>query len=253
MRRVFFSIVLIFMVFSGNAQTEKIRDGHFVIKYDKDVEPYAIAGARILNFTWDRLDELGFKPPGKFEFRLVKSQRTLLGINTAKKLIVLEYTTLDPTKIRANNVFGLCHEMGHWCMLSITPTKKNNWMTKEYRESWADYFGISMAGLLYEKQGLDVWPIPYNYLAWHAETRAQVKDDDDKYGHFISAIFWEKLVNEKGMDKIPSFFRQLKSNKVKNPDADKKFRAELIQFGVSNDLLDYFDLNKQYLIDIIKK
>ena len=121
-------------------------------------------------------------------------------------------------------------------------------MTKEYRESWANYFGISMAGLLHEKQGLDVWPIPYNYLAWYADTQVQVKDDDDKYVYFISALFWEKLVNEKGMNKIPSFFRQLKSSGVKNPDAVKKFRAELVKFGVSDDLLDYFDLNKQYLI-----
>jgi len=255
MRKILFSIVLIFMVFSTIAQTEKITSGHFEIKYDKDVELYALASARTLSFVWDRLDELGFKPPQKVKFYLKKSKKNKnrLSINTYAntKKITLEYTTLDPSKIGANFVYGLCHEMGHLSMSNMTPNR--NRITKDNREGWADYFGMSMARLLHEKYGLDVWPISYNYLARLVESanrRTQVleKGEGDNYGFFISAIFWEKLVNEKGMDKIPYFFGQLKSNRVITLESDQKFRAELVKFGVSDDLLSFFDQNKQYLI-----
>ena len=71
---------------------------------------------------------------------------------------------------------------------------------------------------------------------------------DDVSASYISDFFWKKLVEEKGMDKLPFFFRQIKSNRVRNPDADKKIRAELVKFGITNGLLDYFDQNKQHLI-----
>ena len=64
----------------------------------------------------------------------------------------------------------------------------------------------------------------------------------------ISVFFWEKLVYEKGMDKIPFFFNQIKSNRVSNPNADEKFRTELVKSDVTNDFLDYFDQNRKYLI-----
>ena len=253
LQKVFFSTVLIFMVFSGIAQVEKIRDGHFVVKYDNKDEMYALGSARILNFVWDKLDEQGFNPPQKVKFNLKKSKKTRnrLVINTYFKKITLEYTSLDPSIIRANFVYGLCHEMGHLCMSNMSPNR--NKFTKDNREGWADYFGISMARLLHDNYGLDIWPIPYNYLAQHAEstnrrTPVLEKGEGNNYGFYISAIFWEKLVNEKGMDKIPFFFIQLKSSRVKHSDANQKFRAELVKFGVSDNLLVFFDKNKQHLI-----
>jgi len=153
--------------------------------------------------------------------------------------------------IRANFVYGLCHEMGHLCMSEMSPNR--NKFTKDNREGWADYFGISMARLLHEKYGIDVWPIPYDYLAQHTEftnrrTPILEKGEGNNYGFYISSIFWEKLVIEKGMNTIPFFFRQLKSNRGSKFDADLKFRAELVKLGVSDDLLVFFDKNKQHLI-----
>ena len=240
------------MAFSGSAQTEKITNGHFEIKYDKDVEPYAIASARILNFTWNKLDELGFKPPKKIKFNLVKSDRDMLYTDKNKPIITLEYTSLDWSKNRPNYVYGLCHEMGHVCMFHITPNK-NNWMTLDYREAWAHYLGKSMIVSLYEKFGVDVWHTPYNYLvqlteSLNIQTQSFEKGEDRFRGFLISVSFWEKLVSEKGMDKIPFFFEQIKSNRVRNPNAVKKFKTELVKFGVSNDILDYFDQNIQHLI-----
>ena len=254
MRKIFFSTVLIFTVFSGIAQTEKIKNGHFEIKYDTEIEPFALASARILNFTWDKLDELGFKPPKKIKFNLVKSDRDMLYVDKDNPIITLEYTSLDWSKTGKNFVYGLCHEMGHVCMFNLTPNK-NNWMTRDYREGWAHCFGESMVVLLYEKFGVDVWHTPYNYLAQMTKsfaairTQAIEKGEGDNPGFFISAFFWEKLVNEKGMDKIPIFFRQIKSRRgVTHPDAVKKIRANLVKFDVSSDLLNYFDQNRKYLI-----
>jgi len=252
MQKVFFSIVLIFMVFSGIAQTEKITNGHFEIKYDKDVEGYALASARILNFTWDKLNELGFKPPNKIKFNLVKSDRDMLFTDKYKPIITLEYTFLDRST-RPNFVYGLCHEMGHVCMFTITPNK-NNWMTLDYREGWAHYFGAHMVVLLYEKFGEDLWYTPYNYLDQLTESISTMREQtfekgEEQYlGILISTSFWEKLINEKGIDEIPSFFRQIKSNRVKNPDAVNKFREELIKFSLSSELLNYFDQNNKHLI-----
>ena len=251
MRNVFLSTVLIFMAFSSIAQTEKMANGHFVIKYEKDVEAYALSCAHILNFVWDKLEELGFNPPKKVQFNLAKSNRDMLFVDKDKPIITLEYTTLDPSKVRANFVYGLCHEMGHLCMFHITPNK-NNWMTRAYREGWADVFGESMTILLREKYGLDVWHIPYDYLArldGYITTRTQAIEIGENISDmFISDIFWQKLVDEKGMDKIPFFFRQIKSNRVRHPDADKKFRAELVKLNISSDLINFFDNNRQHLI-----
>jgi hypothetical protein len=253
MQKIFFSIVLVFMVFSGNSQTKKVRDGNFVIKYDNKDEMYALACARILNFVWEKSDKQGFNLPKKVKFNLKKStkNRNRLVINTYFKKITLEYTSLDPSIIRANFVYGLCHEMGHLCMSEMSPNR--NRFTKDNREGWADYFGISMARLLHEIYGLDVWPIPYNYLAQHAEstnrrTPVLEKGEGNNYGFYISAIFWEKFVNEKEMDIVPTFFRQLRSNQVRSSGANQRFRAELVKLGVSNDLLVFFDKNKQHLI-----
>ena len=252
MRKVFLFTVLVFVVFNSIAQIKKTTKGHFVIRYEKDVETYAMAGANILNFVWDRLDELGFKPPKKIGFNLIKSDKNQLGINTATQIIYLHYTSLDPSKISANFVYGLCHEMGHLGMSNITPN--SDWMTKDYREGWADFFGDNMVALVYEKYGVDAWPNPYNYMA-QMVNRSTDKEQTIKngegalYGFYISVIFWEKLVYEKGMDKIPFFFNQIKSNGVSNPNADKKFRMELVKFEVTNELLDYFEQNREYLIE----
>ena len=252
MRKVFFSIGFIFIVFSGVAQTENKTIEHFIIKYDKDVEEYALSSARILNFVWYRLEELGFKPPKKIKFNLVKSDKNMLFIDRDKPIITLEYTILDPSRIGNNIVYGLCHEMGHLCMFHITPNK-NNWMTLAYREGWANVFGETMTVLIYEKFGIEAWPNPYNYLARLEASYINVRSEAIETGknitdRYISDFFWKKLVNEKGMDKIPFFFRQIKSNKVRNPNADRKFRAELVKLGVTDDLLGYFDHNKQHLI-----
>jgi len=251
MRKVFLSTVLIFSVFYSVAQTEKTKIGHFVIRYDKDVEAYALSSTHILNFVWEKLDELGFKPPKKIKFNLVKSDRNVLFKDRDKPIITLEYTTLDPSKISQNLVYGLCHEMGHLCMFNITPNK-NNWMSIAYREGWANIFGESMTTLLYEKYGLDVWHNPYDYLARlgvYITMRTQaIESGENIPDMFISDIFWKMLVDEKEMDKIPFFFRQIKSNKVRNPNADKKFRAELVKLNVSSDFLNYFDQNKQIMI-----
>ena len=251
MRNFLLFITLTSVVFCSNAQTEKTNNGHFVICYDKDVESYAMASGNILNLVWDRLDEFGFKPPKKVVFNLVKSERNRLFLHKDKPIITLEYISLDPSKVPVNFVYGLCHEMGHVCMFHITPNK-NNWMSLPYREGWADIFGESMTILLDEKFGVDAWPNPYNYLerlAVYTNMRTQAfEKGDDVSASYISDFFWKKLVEEKGMDKMPFFFRQIKSNRVRNPDADKKFRAELVKFGVTDDLLDYFDQNKQHLI-----
>ena len=82
---------LLFMVTNSIAQIKKHRKGHFVVRYEKDVKTYAMAGAHILNFVWDRLDELGFKPPKKMGFYLMKSDKNELAINTATQVIYLQY------------------------------------------------------------------------------------------------------------------------------------------------------------------
>ena len=252
MRKVLFFAILIFMVFNSMAQTEKINNGHFEIRYDKDVKKYALKSARILNFAWDKAEELGFNPPKNMKFNLVKSERKRLFVPKDKTTtIILEYTALDGSEKWINYVYGLCHEMGHVCMFHITP-HKNNWMTTAYREGWAHIFGESMTVLLNEKYGIDVWPNPYDYLArLDSSMTKRAKDIENgkyKLDNVISEVFWKKLVEEKGIDKMPFFFRQIKSNKVGKPFADKKFREELVKLDVSNDLLDYFDKNKQYLI-----
>ena len=250
---MFFSTVLIFIVFSSIAQTEKTKNGHFVIRYDKNVEAYALASATILNFVWDKLKELDFKPPKKVDLFLVKSDRNTLGIHTVKKYIILQYTALDPSITGANYVYGFCHEMGHLCMSNITPND-DNWMTQAYREGWAHVFGEIMSVLLHEKYGVDVWSTPYDYLELNNRNTAKraqsIETSENVSDMFISELFWRKLVDEKGMGKIPFFFRQIKSNKVMPPDADKKFRAELVKLNVSRNLLYYFDQNKQHLIKL---
>jgi len=244
--------MLIFTVFNSIAQTEKIKNGHFTIRYDKDVEAYALSSAQILNFAWDKLNEIGFNPPKNLKFNLIKSKRDILFINGSKLIITLEYTTFDMSKTWKNHVYGLCHEMGHLCMFQII-LNKHNWMTMACREGWAHVLGDSMTVLLHEKYGINIWPTPYDYLsisnAWKSnQTRELAIENDNQADFFISVVFWEKLVEEKGMDMIPYYFRQIKSNRAKKPFSEKKIKEDLVKLGVSSDLLNYFDQNKQYLI-----
>lgn len=155
------------------------------------------------------------------------------------KEITLEYKIMDsfnsPKQGGKNNIYGLCHELGHLCMYNKT-TNKNNWMSYNFRESWADFFGNFVIDSIHSEMGTDFWPNPYNYLEFSGIEYMKKRIDQNNpkiLGFNRSGQFWINLNSIIGFDKMSQIFEQVNFKKVSNPDAKQEFLIALK--AVSND------------------
>ncbi|HEY6913628.1 MAG TPA: hypothetical protein VI413_03045, partial [Paludibacter sp.] len=157
---------------------------------------------------------------------------------------------LAPEKSGYNNVYGLCHEMGHVCMGNITP--HYNWMTNDYSEGWANYFGSLMIEKVYKNLGVQAWPDQHDYLKStglqaflkNIKTNTSSKAKDFWY----CSLFWYNLSSRIGKNNVRNFFYTIQMSDINIRNSDIKFLSLLKQYKLDSDFIEDFQKNKDCLL-----
>ena len=249
--------ILIVLLASGSiyAQVQKKETEHFTARFPAEAEEYAIASLQVLEAAWTFASKNGFYLPDRIKFSIKKSDRNVLYFNRKSlRGISWEYESLadflPPDQGGKNCIYGLCHEIGHLCMYN-TNHNRNSWMSYDYRESWADYFGNIVIDSLYKEHGIDFWPVAHDFNRFAGMDfffKRIAKNNTELQSFNNSGLFWNDLGNEIGFSNIYSFFNSIEAQKVDNPGAKKKFMDVLKLYLERRDLELWFD---QYPEDLI--
>ncbi len=246
---------LLFVFYSTFAQTQKTETEHFKANFNIEIEEYALASLKVLEEAWSIATNNGFYLPERINFSIVASERNALYFNRKNlREITWEYKTkhdfLPPDQSKKNNIYGLCHEIGHLCMYHANHNR-NSWMSYDYRESWADYFANTIIDSLYENIGINFWPEPHNYrkYAGTAFLLERLETDNPDLQNFNQACsFWYELGDSIGFSNLSRFFKSINSQKVDNPGAKEKFAAVLRDY-LEKDQVDEWNFKyAEYLI-----
>lgn len=238
-----------------SGQTKKIETAHFNAKYELEAEEYALASLQILESAWSIAANNGFLLPEKIRFSILRTDRSVLYFNRKNlKEIRLEYSSLTsllpPDESKKNNIYGLCHEIGHLCMYNTTHNR-NNWMSYDYRESWADYFGNFIIDSIYKQFGIDCWPEPHDYRKYSGMEYLiqRIEKNDPKLQSFNKAsLFWHELNLAIGFNNLHGFFEEVNIQKVNNPNAKEKYLEVLSGYLQKSELEEWFQQYADYLI-----
>jgi len=255
------SILFLVIVFSITPQSIgqkiKLETDLFKVEYEKETEKYVLASLKILAFVKVEAIKNGFElKKRKLKFTIKKSNRTSLHIDKKLKGIIWEYKSLHdflpPSQSGKKNIYGLCHEFGHLFMFNLI-NNRNNWMTKEHNEAWADLFGNYMLDLLYKKKGEEIWPESHNYLRSAGlkamGERIVKRIHNSKTKRFETAsLYWLKLNEIIGFKNFSNFFKIIDEEKVKNPEARKKYLTVLKQLKKDFNWNVWFEEYKEVLI-----
>jgi hypothetical protein len=254
------ALILIAMsIMNIHAVTKTITTKDFIVQYEECTENYAKASLNILKAVKNNALKMGFSFPEKIELNIVKSNRTKLYCSSENHdLITWEYKSmndfLSPQKSGYNDVYGLCHEMGHLCMYHIT--SPCNWMTTDYCESWAHYFGSLMIENVYENLGVKAWPDQHDYhkssglqaLLKNIKANTSTKEKD----FFYCSSFWYNLSSQIGEKNVSNFFYTIKMSDINIRNSDIIFISLLNQYKLDPNFIGNFKKNKDCLI-ITKK
>ena len=230
MNRLLILFFLIYCSYAVNGQSKKTETEHFKVKYDIEAEEYVNASLKVLELAWTIAIRNDYKLPDKIKFSVKKTDRSVLYFDR-KSLseITLEYKTMDaflsPNQGGKNNIYGLCHELGHLCMYNST-TNKNNWMSYSFRESWADFWGNTIIDSINAELGTDFWPTPYDYLEFSGGEymTKRIEQNNAKIAEFNKACqFWIDLNTRVGFENMNRIFEKVNQIKVSNPNAKEEF------------------------------
>ena len=230
------------------AQNEKSETEHFKAKYPSEVKVYALASLEVLEAAWTTATRNGYVLPKEIKLSIKKSDRNALYFNRKSlREIVWEYEQisemLPPDQSKKNNIYGLCHEIGHLCMYNTTHNR-NSWMSYDYREAWADYFGNMIVDSLYDEFGIDIWPEPHDYRKYAGIEYliARIEKNSPKLQSFNNAsLFWYELGAELGFSNIQKLFSAINEEKVDNPGALDKFANVLERYLEKPNFQEWFD------------
>lgn len=258
MKRVIWSLYIILLSVTLNGQIKRVETEHFQASYEVEAEKYVLASLEVLELARDLASKTGYDLPDKLQFSVIRSERNVLYFSR-KKLngIIWEYNSMEnflpPGESRKKNVYGLCHEIGHLCMYHIT-NNKNNWMSYDYRESWADFFGNYLIDSVYHYLGADFWPEPHDYresAGMEFFLQRIERDNPELLSFNKSSLFWYELNSKLEFRNMPEFFEKIKNKRVRNPDAKQKYldvlKASLGEDDITawfNDYADYLILDK---------
>lgn len=227
---IFFSLVL-------DGQMKKAETEHFKARFETEAEPYVLAGLELLESVRTIATDNGFYLPDMIRFSVIRSDRNVLYFKKKSlKEIVWEYNDmknfLPPMESGKKNIYGLCHEMGHLCMYN-TNHNRNNWMSYDYREAWADYFGNLMVDSVYDQLGTGFWPDPHDYreysgMDYFAERSSEERPEMRTF--YRAGMFWYELSGMIGFNHINGLFDALEKSNVKNPGAGDKYQEILSRF-----------------------
>jgi len=258
--RIIILVLIAMSILNVQAVKKMITTKDFIVHYEEYTEKYAKASLNILKVVKSNAIKIGFTFPKKIELNIVKSDKEKLYVRGDNpNLITWEFKSMNdflaPKKSGFNNVYGLCHEMGHLCMRNITPIY--NWMTVDYGEGWANYFGSLMIENVYKDLGVKAWPDQHDYhksrgLKAFLENIKNDKSKDAK-DFYICSLFWYNLSTQIGKNNISNFFYTIKMSDINIRNSDVKFLDLLKQYKLSADFIAYYQKNKACLLITDKK
>ena len=250
------TLILIAMsIMNVHAVTKTITTNEFKVQYEECTENYAKASLKILQVVKSNAIKMGFILPKKIEFHIVKSDKEKLYVSGENaNLITWEYKSMNdflaPQKSGFNNVYGLCHEMGHLCMFNITP--KYNWMTNDYSEGWANYFGSLMVDNVDRILGIKAWPDQHDYrktTGMQGFLKSLQSDYLKKSPGFVyCSSFWYNLGTRIGKNNVYNFFNTINMCNINTSNSDIVFLNILKTYKLDTDFIEDFKKNKSYLL-----
>jgi len=256
-------ITLVLIVITNmnvHAVKKTITTNDFIIQYEECTEKYAKASLKILKIVKSNAVKMGFPLSKKIELDIVKSNKCLLYVRVDNpNLITWEFKSMNdfraPQKSGYNNVYGLCHEMGHVCMGNITP--RYNWMTKDYEEGWANYFGCLMIEHVYKDLGEKAWPDKHDYYRFTGmsafKTELKGKIFKDCPGFIYCSSFWYNLSLRIGKNNISNFLYTINLSDVNSFNCEIKFINILKSYKLDKIFIADFKRKKDYLLNTTNK
>lgn len=161
----------------------KIQTAHCRVINDGFDVSYALAWANICEVSYDDyqeiygLDALAINNLDAVEVHLIRETGIEPSLDSYGRKITFrgdETHLLPPADGGANNIYGICHEMGHL----VFPIADSH-----YFEAWADYAAaFRIIPYVWERLGADAWPQPYDYLVndGPADLRQRIEDGIDR-------------------------------------------------------------------------
>ncbi len=153
---------------ASSSEQMTIERTHVVIAYSGAGESYAAAVGRTVEAARAiAVEQFGFDMPETIHVTLKvdPAARTRLfndGDSHVSLTVRSERDLLPPSSSGIFHIYGLCHEVGHLAM--YRPIQNRSWMTTAAAEGWAHYIGSRLVDAVYEREGRELWPDPYDYL-----------------------------------------------------------------------------------------
>jgi len=248
-------IMIAISIMNVHAVKKTITTKDFIVNYEDYTEKYANASIKILNVVKTNAIKMGFTFPKKIELHIVRSNKNILYVRGDNpNLITYEFKSINdflaPEKSGYNNVYGLCHEMGHLCMNRITA--HSDWMTKDYSEGWANYFGSLMIENVYKNLGIKAWPDQHDYHRFTGMNAFKItlkgKVFKDCPGFIYCSSFWYNLSLRIGKNKLCNFFHTINLCNIDISNSKIKFIDLLKSYKLDADFIADFEKNKDYLL-----
>jgi hypothetical protein len=178
---------------------------------------YTLAWANVCEVSYEAyqeiygLDALTLYKSNAIVVHLVPEKQTKPSLDAYAGKITFrgnETHLLAPADGGANNIYGICHEIGHLVFPIADPA---------YFEAWADYAAAyRIIPYVWERLGADAWPQPYDYLVndGPADLRQRSKDgtgSTDMVGDHYRAVNVLISVDETyGTEAMGQAIRQMK-------------------------------------------
>ena len=150
-------------ILNGGAE---IQTAHCRVINDGFDVSYALAWANVCEVSYEGyreiygLDVLAINNLETVEVSLFRNTQMEPSLDSYGGKITFrgnETHLLPPANGGANNIYGICHEIGHLAFPIADPY---------YFEAWADYAAAyRIIPYVWERLGADAWPQPYDYLA----------------------------------------------------------------------------------------
>jgi hypothetical protein len=123
---------------------------------------------------------------------------------------------LKPKTSGVYNIYGFCHEVGHMAMYRLI--QNHDWLTGEAAEGWAHYLGSRLVDIVYKKEGKDLWPDKYDYVA-DGTKRLEKQLSVEKTSQIDKAAgIWKQLAGIVGDKNVAPIFKAWGEAKIDPAD-----------------------------------
>ena len=167
MKRLLVMAALLTSFLHGVAAEETCRVGHVVVSYTGISKEYAESIARTAAAARDiAVEQFAFDMPETITISCEVGPGVRLFNDGQDRMSLTVRSEKDLRRPSAGGMFviyGICHEIGHLAMYRLI--RDHTWMSTEGAEGWAHYLGSRLVDGVHAREGADLWPDAYDYLA----------------------------------------------------------------------------------------